>query len=263
MRVCPTCEKIVVNEASCGRPDCPFVGVESSRTLETRSSGSRGDQGHSVQGSLDSISHTSGVVIRWLAIASIAIMALAFVWWRYQGSGKLAEPTAAVGCGANCIETGRVPFVHPEWGSSTLVTSMFGQERDQSGDLGPATKERVDVVDSDGNVRWSREFTDLGYSFAPLERPIDSTGHIFIAYNPGRYDGVIVLAPTKVGFLDFGSLPPPGSYEGSFYSATVRDIDGDGAYEITMEMNDCEPSCAEGALRSVVLRWNGADYSEM
>ena len=54
-------------------------------------------------------------------------------------------------------------------------------------------------------------------------------------YNPGRYDGIVVLDPTKYGFEDFGSLPTSGESTGRFYGAHLTDVDGDRIYEIVSE----------------------------
>ncbi len=53
-------------------------------------------------------------------------------------------------------------------------------------------------------------------------------GRIFIDYDPGRYNGVIILGPTVDGFEDFDALPPAGDYLGRFYYAEATDADRDG-----------------------------------
>jgi hypothetical protein len=99
------------------------------------------------------------------------------------------------------------------------------------------------------------------YTLAPAPRPVDAVGHIFLNYNPGRYNGVIVLDPIGGGFDDFHSLPTNGGLSGRFYSATATDTDDDGTYEIDRAVNDCRPSCASGSLTHTIYRWNGAAYT--
>ena len=63
----------------------------------------------------------------------------------------------------------------------------------------------------------------------------DATGNTFVIYNPGRYDGVLVLVPNADGFEDIG-------------------------WSGTTEHYSCTPSCAQGVTTQVTLRWNGHDY---
>ena len=89
---------------------------------------------------------------------------------------------------------------------------------------------------------------------------LDKSGNVFLDYNPGRYNGVIVLRPVAGGFANFRTLPTPGDFNGRFYFAELSDADSDGTYEIISSSNDCTPSCAEGTTTSTVWRWNGHDY---
>jgi hypothetical protein len=91
----------------------------------------------------------------------------------------------------------------------------------------------------------------------------DSTGNAFITYNPGRYDGVLVLIPTADGFEDIGWADRSGTrYEGkhAYYGATLEGPGPDGRYTIRQSNNDCTPSCASGTVTSQDLHWNGTDY---
>ncbi|MCV7290771.1 serine/threonine protein kinase [Mycolicibacterium wolinskyi] len=94
----------------------------------------------------------------------------------------------------------------------------------------------------------------------------DTTGNTFVTYNPGRYDGVLVLVPTRDGFADIGwestSTPSYPSYWGRYaiYYAELVGPGPDGQYTIRQSSNDCNPSCAEGTTTYEDLRWNGADY---
>lgn len=156
-----------------------------------------------------------------------------------------------------------VEFTHPSLGRMRLVTKRNGAEGTQSG---PAS---ITVTDRFGVVRYSYSI-DLLYELAPARLrpdptaegpmdPVDSTGNVFIDYNPGRYNGVIVLRPTEIGFDDLGTAWADTGTR--FYSAVIVDRDGDGQFEIEQATNDCEPSCGEGTTTVKVFRWNGTDYA--
>lgn len=169
------------------------------------------------------------------------------------------EPTEAT--------TREVSFNHPSWGDVRLVIE------EPASPPGPAT---IKVYDRAGSVRWSYE-NELFYSLGlvgegeyvpdfvdadPVDGPIDGTGHIFLTFNPGRYDGVIVLAPVSDGFESFETLPPSDGYDTRFYNAYAIDVDGDGVYEVDSLLIDCVPSCAESDITSTMFVWNGKDYVE-
>lgn len=91
----------------------------------------------------------------------------------------------------------------------------------------------------------------------------DSTGNTFVIYNPGRYDGVLVLVPTADGFADIGWRSADNHYVGArfaFYYARPDGPGKDGEYAIVHSIKGCDPSCAEGATAKVTLRWDGHDY---
>ena len=149
-------------------------------------------------------------------------------------------------------ETGRVSFSHPTWGASTLVTTV----------LAPEWGGFLHVVDAGGTVRWSRAVTEVfPGELRPHAPDADALGHLFVTFDPGRYDGVIVLRPVAGGFEDFGTLPPPGEYATRFYSARAVDLDGDGRLEVVVQLNDCHPSCAEGRVTETTYAWDGTDYA--
>lgn len=161
--------------------------------------------------------------------------------------------------------TSEVSFTHPSWGEVRLVVEG------PASPPGPAT---VTVYDLAGTVRWTYENESL-YSLDlagtgqylpeyieadPVDGPVDDTGHIFLTFNPGRYDGVIVLSPVDDGFEDFATLPPSDGYDTRFYNAYAIDVNGDGVYEVESFENDCVPSCAEAEATSTIYVWNGEDY---
>lgn len=100
-----------------------------------------------------------------------------------------------------------------------------------------------------------------GNSLAFANPVTDSTGNAFITYNPGRYDGVLVLVPTSSGFQDVG-WSAGTHYEGkrAYYDAKPQGPGPDGKYTIVQSRNDCVPDCAGGTVTSKVLHWNGKDY---
>jgi hypothetical protein len=56
--------------------------------------------------------------------------------------------------------------------------------------------------------------------------------------------------PTKTGFEDLQTLPPPDDYQTRFYCASAVDLDHDGVYEVV------EPDfCGAGTYRK-----HGTDY---
>ena len=168
-----------------------------------------------------------------------------------------AELAVRVGCITACTVTGSIKFSHPTWGPSVLVTTLPRP-------VGCGTPQpRVLVLDAQGRVRWQRTFQDCFETLAPFSTPRDRTGHLLVTYNPGRYDGVIVLNPVPGGMEDFGSLPPAGDYAGRFYFAELKDIDGDGKFEIVASNTECGLGCAGEAAATIttsVYRWNGTEY---
>jgi len=146
-------------------------------------------------------------------------------------------------------------FVHPTWGLVKLVTDRNSEDGLTPG---PAS---LTVTDAAGVVRFSWRHEDL-YWFGPagtspyadpkdqVQSPVDTLGHIFLTFDPGRYNGVIVLVPTTTGFEDLQTLPPPDDYQTRFYCAGVVDLGHDGVYEV-VEPDFC------GA---TTYRWRGTDY---
>jgi hypothetical protein len=151
-----------------------------------------------------------------------------------------------------------IRFEHPAWGPVKLVTHQNSEYSDDGTDPGPAW---LTVTDASGVVRFSWRH-DFLYEFGPagtspyddpkdrVESPVDSLGHVFLGFNPGRYNGTIVLVPTQRGFDDLRTLPPPDDYDTRFYCTSVLDLDHDGVYEVV------SPQYCEGQ----TYRWRGTDY---
>lgn len=193
----------------------------------------------------------------WIALGVLGVAVVAASVLASQRSGDpataveldTADAADAIGCSSPCDVTGVVAFNHPTWGPSNLISS--GTE---GGDY------QLDVVDAGGSVVWTQAFGTNWYELAPHDPSIDDTGHLFVDFNPGRYNGVIVLAPVDDGFEDFDTLPAYGDYNTRFYYAEAVDTDGDGTLEVEVSANDCDPSCADGDITSTVYAWDGEDY---
>lgn len=168
-------------------------------------------------------------------------------------------PTAVTGetmqklgvCQQQCKISGRANFTHSTWGQSTLYTTLH-----TGGGPGEA---HIVVLNANRQVVWkydSDQFTELAVAMPP----VDDTGHIFVNFDPGRLNGVIVLSSADDGFDTYSSLPASGEYRTRFYGARIVDIDGDRVNEIEVETNDCNPSCAGGTATTRLFKWDGRDY---
>lgn len=161
-------------------------------------------------------------------------------------------------CATECAVTGSIAFQHPAWGPAWLMTLKTGGA--ELNDPAESYETSLIVVDADRRIRWRWTGGDW-FELRPSEPPTDDTGHLFVHYNPGRYDGVLILAPTPSGFEDFGSLPGKDDLPTSkFYGGRTVDRDGDGTFEIRVELNNCTPTCAEGEYVTEFFGWNGSDY---
>jgi serine/threonine protein kinase, bacterial len=88
----------------------------------------------------------------------------------------------------------------------------------------------------------------------------DATGNTFVTYNPGRFDGVMVLVPTTDGFQDVGVDETGYTGRLAYYYAEVKGPDANGEFIIRHWQQNCTPSCAEGVPTYQDLHWNGSDY---
>jgi hypothetical protein len=173
-----------------------------------------------------------------------------------------SSPTAAVNaqllralgvCTTQCVISGQVSIQHPVWGKSTLITTATSANGTTMGTA------HIAVIDAASQLKWSYTLPGM-YSLAPAPKPIDAAGHVFLNYNPGRYNGVIVLDAIGGGFDDFDSLRKQDNPAGGrFYSATATDVNG--TYEIDVAINDCVPDCAEGKLQHTIYQWTGTAYA--
>ncbi|MEU7908589.1 hypothetical protein [Actinoplanes sp. NPDC049118] len=154
-------------------------------------------------------------------------------------------------CKSACRITSEAVFVHPGWGPVVLVTTAAVKEETRDANIA--------VTDQDGAIVWQHHAGDWE-KLSVAAPTTDRTGNIFLTFNPGRSDGVIVLRPTYDGFDTFGSLPAEGDDDGTFYSATLTDADQDGAFDIELVETDCDSTCAEGRVTEALLYWTGKGY---
>lgn len=167
-------------------------------------------------------------------------------YWGAGESGRTAHG------GVIGQETGRVAMQHPTWGPVTVTTSV---------DRATYTS-TLAVVDAAGAIRFRRDW-EWGTEIGLNDPATDASGNVFVTYNPGRYDGIIVLRPVPYGVESFGSLPAPDDYSGAGpfgYYAEAVDDNGDGLLEILQYDNDCTPSCAGGTVTTTRYAWTGSGY---
>ncbi|HEY2672576.1 MAG TPA: hypothetical protein VGJ07_19660 [Rugosimonospora sp.] len=158
------------------------------------------------------------------------------------------------GCEAPCTVTGMVPLPHTKWGPGTLVTTGA------SDGVHPQVQ-NIFVLDATGTVQW--RFKTDSWQFLRANTPVtDKTGHIFLEYNPGRYDGLVVLAMTSQGVDDFQSLPKSGDLVGRFYGGVTVDPHKTGTFQVLVSTNTCDPDCAAANYVDATFVWNGHDYIE-
>lgn len=151
-------------------------------------------------------------------------------------------------------------FRHPAWGDVTAVTQIVADPL-YGGSNGEA---RIIVRDARDDIVWVHSSADSPpwYEIGFNDPASDTTGNVFINYNPGRYNGVIVLRGSRTGFSDFDSLPPPGEYDARWYFAEVVSDGGRLAIQ-TPDTVDC--STCGGGYRIVghtIHAWQGRDYSD-
>jgi len=164
--------------------------------------------------------------------------------------------------GTDTHATGTVTIDHKAWGATTIVSCG-------PTDVVPSTAEGVLAVDSTGTVTWNSGVpADVNSQEFALANPAtDASGNIFITYNPGRYDGVMILHPTDTGMeilagSYYEDIDPAAttSYPNDFYQSQLVGPGSDGLYQIAKSVNDCVPDCASGQTTTQVYAWNGQSY---
>jgi hypothetical protein len=161
-----------------------------------------------------------------------------------------AEVTLSDLCGTGCSVSGIAHINHPSWGQIRVVTMLT--ERVISG------ASAIAAVDEDEVVLWSTQMGQM-LTMSPAATSQDATGNVFINYDPGRYNGVIVLRPTAEGFDDLQTLPGGEAPGGRFYYAAPQ---GEAEEEVSIWQytNDGIPDYATGTVTKEQFVWDGNDY---
>jgi hypothetical protein len=103
---------------------------------------------------------------------------------------------------------------------------------------------------------------DAQETFGFANPATDATGNMFVTYNPGRYNGVLVLIPDANGFEDIGWDGGGSQHEGkhAYYFAQLIGPNSNDLYTIRQAHQDCTNTCAGGITTTQDLHWNGTDY---
>ncbi|MFF9103206.1 hypothetical protein ACF1AU_21785 [Streptomyces rubrogriseus] len=166
------------------------------------------------------------------------------------------SPPATAGCTGKMLDHRDIR--HPDLGPVRVFLVRRPASDEPAGCVAAVTGSGRALAPVEVDANWSMK-DPLRFA-APAT---DSTKNLFVIYNPGRYDGVLVLVPTADGFADIGWRSPEEYYSGgrlAFYYARPVGPGRDGEYAIVQYIKGCDPSCAEGATAKVTLRWDGHDY---
>ncbi|WP_344513801.1 hypothetical protein [Dactylosporangium maewongense] len=203
---------------------------------------------------------------------NLLVTGLRELWDQFAGFGGKSDPVydvvirlkAATVADADlranncpgCRVKGQFAFLHPTWGVVTLVVALS-----PTGGAGGYGSSDLIAFDAQRKVVWRKDYDRQWESVAFADPGMDATGNVFINFNPGRLNGVIILRPVAGGLKDFATLPDAESgYQERFYSARLVMDTAKGTYTVRSELNDCEPSCAEGTIHTTTYRYNGTDY---
>lgn len=158
--------------------------------------------------------------------------------------------------GADTVVTDLVTVNHPTWGPIRVVSCgpVVGGD--------PTQQVGLFAVDRAGNMVWSTgAINEMSYKFELADPAVDASGNIFVMYNPGRYDGVMILRPTPKDIQVLaGTFSQYNDAPLNFYFASLSGPGIDGLYQIEQYANDCVPDCASGTESSQTYVWNGKTY---
>lgn len=164
--------------------------------------------------------------------------------------------------GADAHATGTVTIDHKAWGKITIVSCG-------PTDVVPSSAEGVLAVDSSGIVTWNSGVpADVSSQQFSLAHPAtDASGNVFITYNPGRYEGVMILHPSDTGidilagsYYENHDPAATSSYPNDFYDSQLIGPGSDGLYQIAKSVNNCDPDCASGQTTTQVYTWDRQSY---
>ncbi|MFT4298347.1 MAG: VWA domain-containing protein [Aeromicrobium sp.] len=121
----------------------------------------------------------------------------------------------------------------------------------------------ISAFTPDGEEVWVSDpvsaYPSEDFGFA--EPAADASGNLFAHFNPGRYDGTIVMRATPTGFEEVPqSRRDESGYLSEFYGSELIGPGADGLYVIRSASNDCTPDCAGGEMTYVDYRWDGSAY---
>ncbi len=146
--------------------------------------------------------------------------------------------------------TGQGVIEHPGFGRVDVRTVLDAEQR-----------RSAFVVVQGATVLWAQEFTDLS-AFALASPAQDATGNVFINYDPGRHNGLVVLRPTQNGFTILAHSYDRLAEGLPFYEAHLLAPGADGRASIETRTNDCTPSCVAGTVFTQTWSWvdNSSTY---
>lgn len=162
-------------------------------------------------------------------------------------------------CSAHGRVTGHVFFTHPSWGRSVLVTCLAKYDYEQDSD--EEWWSGIAVLDGTGTIRWDQRLDNGSYEkLEPAGAGSDTSGNLFIVYNPGRYEGIAILRPTSESLQTIAGFYDSSKGSLDLYYAEIVGPNSAGLYAIRKFNNDCEPDCAGGTTTSRLYIWNGVNY---
>ena len=176
---------------------------------------------------------------------------------------QVTEASVSDVCPASSCTFDSIDIDHPGWGP-TRVFTLIEVTSQLMGETALA------AVDSSGEVKWTYSPTMSGtdvWGFA-AEEP-DANEALYVAYNPGRWSGIIAMHPTEDGFLGLpdGGENPDYNSDGlvQIYNAELGELDDDGVYEIHSFENDTSGgrSMATAIQYKHFHTWTGDGYEEL
>ena len=208
-----------------------------------------------------------------IALISMALASLAgcvvVVGDKGGDSGQQATPMPSIDFEAMCHTqiaddtnvTGTTVIQHPAWGAITIVVC---------GKLGGTFETGINyagvlAVDNTGTVKWLKASRDNHVMCELADPATDASGNIFVLYNPGRNNGVMILRPTADSIevlADSYSAYMEQTTPLYFYAAGLIGPGSDGLYQIAQSSNNCGLDCAPGIYPYTTYVWNGTTYVE-
>jgi GDSL-like Lipase/Acylhydrolase family/Putative peptidoglycan binding domain len=194
--------------------------------------------------------------------AEVARLVRNLDWSSLERLQPAPETGAGVATDIAADGTGSISYLHPQLGAVTITLT------NDPGNGAYRVDPMIRVLqDSTGEqvFEWSasEQYESFGFVGASSDdqvaSPVDSRGHVFFKWNPGRFEGVSVLVPTETGFDSIGTLT--ADFYDAYYYAYVVDVDDDGAFELDQNFQICQPSCAAGVYYSQTWAWDGTTYT--